>query len=108
MKKLLCLLLLRSSLPALAKDDVLHVYNWNDYIAPETVERFEKSCDCKVKQSYFSDNEELLAKLSAGRQGLRRDGADLELRRGHGQGGLAAAARPAARCRTSRTSCRRT
>ena len=63
------LLLLLVSLPALAKDDLLHVYNWNDYIAPETVERFEKSCGCKVKQSYFSDNEEMLAKLAAGAKG---------------------------------------
>jgi len=57
------------SLPALAKEDVLRVYNWNDYIAPETVERFEKLCKCKVKQSYFSDNEELMAKLAAGARG---------------------------------------
>ena len=68
MRKLLGLLLL-ASLPALAKDDVLHLYNWNQYIAPETVERFEKACNCKVKQTYFGDNEELLAKLSAGAKG---------------------------------------
>ena len=61
--------LLLVSLPALAKEDVLHLYNWNQYIAPETVERFEKACGCKVKQSYYGDNEELLAKLSAGAKG---------------------------------------
>ncbi len=69
MKRLLYLFLLLASLPALASEDVLHVYNWNDYIAPETVERFEKFCSCKVKQSYFSDNEELMAKLNAGAKG---------------------------------------
>lgn len=68
MRKLLMLVLL-VSLPAAAKDDVLHVYNWNDYIAPETVERFEKLCSCKMKQSYYSDNEELMAKLAAGAKG---------------------------------------
>ena len=68
MKRLLWVVLL-ASLPALAKEDVLNVYNWNDYIAPETVERFEKFCNCKLKQSYFSDNEELLAKLAAGAKG---------------------------------------
>ena len=68
MKRLLWVVLL-ASLPALAKEDVLNVYNWNDYIAPETVERFEKFCHCKLKQSYFSDNEELLAKLAAGAKG---------------------------------------
>jgi spermidine/putrescine transport system substrate-binding protein len=68
MKKLFCLMLL-VSLPALAKDDVLHLYNWNDYIAPETVARFEKACNCKVQQTYFSDNEEMMAKLAAGARG---------------------------------------
>jgi len=68
MRKLLPLLLVLVSLPALA-EDVLHVYNWNDYIAPETVERFEKFCSCKMKQSYYSDNEELIAKLAAGARG---------------------------------------
>jgi spermidine/putrescine transport system substrate-binding protein len=69
MKRLVFTLLLLASLPALAQNAVLHVYNWNDYIAPETVERFEKQCGCKVKQSYYSDNEELLAKLAAGAKG---------------------------------------
>ena len=68
MKRLLLLLCL-ASLPAAAKDDVLHLYNWNQYIAPETVQRFEKACACKVTQTYFSDNEELLAKLAAGAKG---------------------------------------
>ncbi len=68
MKKLLCLLWLLS-LPALAKDDVLHLYNWNDYLAPETLARFEKACSCKVQQTYFSDNEEMMAKLAAGARG---------------------------------------
>ena len=69
MKRLLWLVLSLAALPALAKEDVLNVYNWNDYIAPETVERFEKLCGCKVKQSYYSDNEELMAKLNAGAKG---------------------------------------
>ena len=47
----------------------LHLYNWNNYIAPETVKRFEESCKCKVVQDYYSDNEELLAKLAAGAKG---------------------------------------
>ena len=54
--------------PALAKDQ-LHLYNWNNYIAPETVKRFEESCKCEVVQTYYSDNEELLAKLAAGAKG---------------------------------------
>jgi len=57
------------SMTAQAKDDVLHLYNWNQYIDPQTVARFEKACSCKVKQSYYGDNEELVAKLAAGAKG---------------------------------------
>jgi spermidine/putrescine transport system substrate-binding protein len=55
--------------PAAAQKDVLHLYNWNQYIAPQTVQRFEKACACEVRQTYFADNEELVAKLSAGAKG---------------------------------------
>jgi spermidine/putrescine transport system substrate-binding protein len=55
--------------PALAAKDQLHLYNWNNYIAPETVKRFEEACKCEVVQTYYSDNEELLAKLAAGAKG---------------------------------------
>jgi spermidine/putrescine transport system substrate-binding protein len=55
--------------PALAAKDQLHLYNWNNYIAPETVKRFEDACKCEVVQTYYSDNEELLAKLAAGAKG---------------------------------------
>src|SRR3954469_10162405 len=54
--------------PALAADQ-LHLCNWNNYIAPETIKRFQDSCKCEVVQTYYSDNEELLAKLAAGAKG---------------------------------------
>src|SRR5438128_10645613 len=54
--------------PAAAKDQ-LHLYNWNNYIAPETVKRYEDFCRCEVVQTYYSDNEELLANLAAGAKG---------------------------------------
>jgi spermidine/putrescine transport system substrate-binding protein len=57
------------ALPALAARDELHLYNWNNYLAPETVKRFEEFCKCRVVQTYYSDNEELLAKLTAGARG---------------------------------------
>jgi spermidine/putrescine transport system substrate-binding protein len=50
-------------------DDVLHLYNWNNYISDETMRRFEQRCRCHVKQDYYSDNEEMLAKLEAGAVG---------------------------------------
>ncbi|MCC6198147.1 MAG: spermidine/putrescine ABC transporter substrate-binding protein [Burkholderiales bacterium] len=68
MKKLAALLVLLAAVPALAQDK-LHLYNWNNYIAPETVKRFEEDCKCQVVQTYYSDNEELLAKLAAGAKG---------------------------------------
>src|SRR5437764_1314893 len=68
MKRLALLLLLLVSASAAAKDQ-LHLYNWNNYIAPETVKRFEDACKCEVVQTYYSDNEELLAKLAAGAKG---------------------------------------
>jgi spermidine/putrescine transport system substrate-binding protein len=48
---------------------VLHLYNWNNYIADDTVKRFEGACGCRLLQDYYSDNEELLAKLAAGATG---------------------------------------
>ncbi len=48
---------------------ILQVFNWNNYIAPETVHRFEALCECQVEQDYYSDNEEMLAKLAAGATG---------------------------------------
>jgi len=70
MKRLALLLaLLLQALPALAAGDEFHLYNWNSYLAPETVKRFEEFCKCTVVQTYYSDNEELLAKLSAGARG---------------------------------------
>ena len=49
--------------------DVLHLYNWNNYIPAQTIARFEAWCTCRVVQDYYSDNEEMLAKLAAGASG---------------------------------------
>jgi spermidine/putrescine transport system substrate-binding protein len=70
MKRLVVILgSLLLALPALAARDELHLYNWNNYLAPETVKRFEAFCKCTLVQTYYSDNEELLAKLAAGAKG---------------------------------------
>jgi spermidine/putrescine transport system substrate-binding protein len=61
--------LLLPTLAGAATNDVLHLYNWNNYISEETVRRFEASCKCQLKQDYYSDNEEMLAKLEAGAVG---------------------------------------
>ena len=68
MRALLAALLAALALPA-AAEDVLYLYNWNNYISDETLARFEKACGCRVRQDYYSDNEEMLAKLEAGAVG---------------------------------------
>ncbi|HRE16807.1 MAG TPA: spermidine/putrescine ABC transporter substrate-binding protein, partial [Rhodocyclaceae bacterium] len=65
MKRLLALLLLTLVSPSHA-EDVLHLYIWNNYISDATAARFERWCGCTLKQDYYSDNEEMLAKLEAG------------------------------------------
>jgi len=65
----IALLLALAAPGAPAQSNELHLFNWNDYIAPETVERFQQACKCKVVQTFYSDNEELVAKLAAGAKG---------------------------------------
>jgi spermidine/putrescine transport system substrate-binding protein len=54
---------------AFAAPPTLYLYNWNNYISDATVARFEARCGCKLVQDYYSDNEEMLAKLAAGATG---------------------------------------
>jgi spermidine/putrescine transport system substrate-binding protein len=65
---LAALLALPAMAPARAAD-TLYLYNWNNYISEDTVQRFEAHCRCRLKQDYYSDNEEMLAKLEAGAVG---------------------------------------
>lgn len=56
--------------PALvAEDKVLNVLNWSDYIAPDTLERFERETGIKVNYDVFDSNEVLETKLLTGRTG---------------------------------------
>ena len=50
LRKGLRLLLLMTA--AAFAENVLHSYNWNDYIEPTTVVRFEKSCNCNEGVGY--------------------------------------------------------
>ncbi|MBN2646897.1 MAG: polyamine ABC transporter substrate-binding protein [Thiotrichales bacterium] len=49
--------------------ETLHVYNWSDYIADETVANFEKASGIKVVYDVYDSNEVLEAKLLAGKSG---------------------------------------
>jgi len=52
-----------------APQDVLRMFNWNNYMTEDAVKRFEARCGCRLAQDYYSDNEEMLAKLAAGAEG---------------------------------------
>ena len=57
------------ALPALAQEKVVHVYNWSDYIAEDTVKKFEEATGIKVVYDVYDSNETLEAKLLAGNSG---------------------------------------
>lgn len=54
---------------AQAEDKVLNIYNWSDYIAEDTIEKFEEKTGIKVTYDVFDSNEVLEAKLLAGNSG---------------------------------------
>jgi len=52
-----------------AEEPVLHIYNWDDYIAPGTVAAFEHATGIKVVYDVFDSNETLESKLMVGDSG---------------------------------------
>src|SRR5437016_760226 len=54
---------------ARAEEPVLHIYNWSDYIATDTVANFEKETGIAVTYDVYDGNEVLEAKLLAGHSG---------------------------------------
>ena len=59
--------LLAAAGPALAQQ--VHVYNWSDYIAEDTIAKFEAATGIKVVYDVYDSNETLEAKLLAGSSG---------------------------------------
>ena len=55
--------------PAFAQDKTVHIYNWSDYIAEDTVKKFEEATGYKVVYDVYDSNEVLEAKLLAGNSG---------------------------------------
>jgi len=47
----------------------LHIYNWSDYIADDTVPNFEREFGVRVTYDTYESNEEMIAKLVAGATG---------------------------------------
>jgi putrescine transport system substrate-binding protein len=61
---------LGAAAPALAQEEaVLNVYNWSDYIAEDTISKFEAETGIKVNYDVFDSNELVEAKLLAGNSG---------------------------------------
>ncbi|MFE8101861.1 spermidine/putrescine ABC transporter substrate-binding protein PotF [Brenneria goodwinii] len=63
-------LLMAVSAAASAQGKILHIYNWSDYIAPDTLENFQKESGIKVVYDVFDSNEVLEGKLMAGSTGF--------------------------------------
>lgn len=47
----------------------LNIYNWSDYVDPDTLAAFEKSSGLTVRYDYYDSNEALEAKLLTGKSG---------------------------------------
>jgi len=54
---------------ARAEEKLLNIYNWSDYIAPDTVANFERETGIHVNYDVYDSNEVLEAKLLAGASG---------------------------------------
>ena len=64
-----CLCALLVSVSCGGKKNVLHIYNWADYMKPDLLTRFEKEYNCQVVVDNFDSNEAMYAKIKAGASG---------------------------------------
>ena len=55
-----------ASRPAGSADRVLNVYIWSNYIAPETIRKFEQRYNARVNLDLYDTNEAMLAKVQSG------------------------------------------
>ncbi len=53
-----------------AEEKVLHVYNWSDYIAEDTIDKFQEQTGIKVTYDVFDSNDTVETKLLAGNSGF--------------------------------------
>ena len=64
------LILVFAVLPARADEEkVLNVYNWSDYIAPDTIAEFTRRTGIKVNYDVYDSNDVLEAKILVGKSG---------------------------------------
>lgn len=57
------------TVPTLAQENVVNVYNWSDYIADDTIAKFEAETGIKVNYDVYDNNEIVDTKLLAGNSG---------------------------------------
>ena len=69
MKKLSLALFLASCFTAALASGTVNIYNWSDYIAEDTIAKFEAATGMKANYDVFDTNELLEAKLLAGSSG---------------------------------------
>jgi putrescine transport system substrate-binding protein len=51
-------------------DAVVNFFTWNDFLAPDTIAKFEKKTGIKVNLTYFDSNETLESKVLTGHSGF--------------------------------------
>lgn len=58
-------------LAACTRDDRprLNVFNWSNYVAPDTISNFEQEFGVRVRYAIYESNEEMLAKVFSGNSG---------------------------------------
>jgi putrescine transport system substrate-binding protein len=57
------------AVPAFGEDRQVNVYNWADYVAPDTIQNFERDTGIKVVYDIFDSYESLDAKVLTGNSG---------------------------------------
>jgi spermidine/putrescine-binding protein len=50
-------------------ESTLNIYNWSDYVAPETLEGFQREFGVEITYDTYESNEEMIAKMVAGGDG---------------------------------------
>ena len=63
-----------------ARGPRLNVYNWSDYVAPDTVPQFEREFGVRIHYGTYESNQEMLAQVMSGQLRL---GRGVSLRRFH-------------------------
>lgn len=58
-----------SAKPEAEQSGKLNIYNWSDYVDPETVAAFEQETGIKTRSDYYDSNETLEAKVLTGKSG---------------------------------------